>query len=104
LIAVSLKNSVGITGITCTTKNYQGLSDSEAIRVQGLQEQMQPLLVSTKEIAVRYSAHPKTVLKWVRAKVLPVVRINKRCIRFNVEVCDKVMNHRTSVAKTLGHE
>jgi hypothetical protein len=51
-----------------------------------------------------YSAHPKTVLKWVRAKVLPVVRINKRCIRFNVEVCDKVMNHRTSIAKNVGHE
>ena len=69
-----------------------------------LQEKMQPLLVSTKEIAVRYSAHPKTVLKWVRAKVLPVVRINKRCIRFNVEVCDKVMNHRTSIAKNVSHE
>jgi hypothetical protein len=53
---------------------------------------------------VRYSAHPKTVLKWVRAKVLPVVRINKRCIRFNVEVCDKVMNHRTSISKNMSHE
>ena len=56
---------------------------------------MDALLVSTKEIAVRYTAHPKTVLKWVKAKILPVVRINPRCIRFNVEACDKVMNHRT---------
>jgi hypothetical protein len=72
--------------------------------VRLLQDQMQTLLVSTKEIAVRYSAHPKTELKWVRAKVLPVVRINKRCIRFNVEACDKVMNHRTSIAKTMSHE
>jgi len=72
--------------------------------VRWLQEKMQPLLVSTKEIAVRYSAHPKTVLKWVRAKVLPVVRINKRCIRFNVEVCDKVMNHRTSISKSVNHD
>ena len=63
---------------------------------------METLLVSTKEIAVRYSAHPKTVLKWVRAKVLPVVRINKRRIRFNVEACDKIMNHRSSVSKDLG--
>jgi len=72
--------------------------------VRWLQEKMQPLLVSTKEIAVRYSAHPKTVLKWVRAKVLPVVRINKRCIRFNVEVCDKVMNHRTAISKSMSNE
>jgi predicted site-specific integrase-resolvase len=56
---------------------------------------MDTTLVSTKEIAVRYTAHPKTVLKWVKAKILPVTRINKRCLRFNVEACDKIMNHRT---------
>jgi predicted site-specific integrase-resolvase len=62
---------------------------------------MDTLLVSTKEIAARYSVHPKTVLKWVRAKILPVVRINKRCIRFNVTACDKIMNHRTSLSPNL---
>ena len=62
---------------------------------------MDTTLVTTKEIAVRYSVHPKTVLKWVRAKILPVVRINKRCIRFNVAVCDRIMNHRTSLSPNL---
>jgi hypothetical protein len=46
-------------------------------------------IASTKEIEVGYTAHPKTVLEWVKAKILPVVRINKRCIRFNVEACAK---------------
>jgi hypothetical protein len=59
---------------------------------------METTLASSKEIAARYTAHPKTVLKGVRAKIPPVVRISRRCIRFNVMQCDKVMNHRTELA------
>jgi excisionase family DNA binding protein len=58
-------------------------------------------LVTTKEIADRYGVHPKTVLKWVNARVLPVVRINRRCIRFDIPTCDGIMKNRTQFAAAL---
>jgi predicted site-specific integrase-resolvase len=36
-------------------------------------------LVTKKEIAARYSVHPKTVEKWADAGIIPIVKINRRC-------------------------
>jgi predicted site-specific integrase-resolvase len=55
-------------------------------------------LVSAKELAARYSVAPKTVRKWARCKLLPVVKFNCRCIRFDVEKCDEVVYRRTRIA------
>lgn len=51
-------------------------------------------LLTTKEMAVRYTAHPKTFLKWVKGIPLPVIRINKRTIRFDPIVCDEILKKR----------
>ncbi len=58
-----------------------------------------PKLVTKKEIAARYSAHPKTVEKWVDAGIIPVVKINSRCVRFDLEKCDAAMERRTKIPR-----
>ncbi len=56
---------------------------------------MIPKLISAKELAARYSVAPKTVRKWARTSLLPAVRLNCRCIRFDVEKCDSIIDRRT---------
>jgi hypothetical protein len=58
-------------------------------------------LVSAKELAVRYSVAPKTVRKWARCSVLPVVRLTARCLRFDVEKCDEILGRRTRISGHL---
>jgi len=55
-------------------------------------------LISAKELAVRYSVSAKTIRKWGRCALLPVVKLNCRCIRFDVEACDTVIYRRTRIA------
>jgi hypothetical protein len=52
-------------------------------------------LITKKELAVRYSAHRKTIEKWVDCGILPKVVINRRCVRFDVEKCDRALDRRT---------
>jgi hypothetical protein len=52
-------------------------------------------LITKKELAVRYSAHRKTIEKWCDCGILPKVVINRRCVRFDVEKCDRAMDRRT---------
>jgi excisionase family DNA binding protein len=52
-------------------------------------------LVSAKELADYVGVHVKTLLKWVRAGVLPVIRLSKRCLRFDLEVCVKIIKRMT---------
>jgi len=57
---------------------------------------MTPKLVSKKELAARFSVHPKTIEKWVDAGILPKVRINPRCVRFDLARCDLAMDRRST--------
>jgi hypothetical protein len=57
-----------------------------------------PKLISAKELAVRYSVAPKTVRKWARCSVLPVVKLTARCLRFDVEKCDEILARRTRIS------
>jgi hypothetical protein len=56
---------------------------------------MEAKLISAKQLAVRYSVSAKTVRKWARTSLLPVVRLNCRCIRFDIEKCDSIIDRRT---------
>lgn len=56
-------------------------------------------LVTKKEIAARYSIHPKTVEKWADAGIIPVVKINRRCVRFDLDKCDRAMERRAHVSR-----
>jgi len=55
-------------------------------------------LVSAKDLALRYSVSAKTVRKWARTSLLPVVRLNCRCIRFDIENCDEIILKRSRIA------
>ena len=54
-----------------------------------------PRLITKRALAARYSVHAKTVEKWVDCGILPMVRINIRCVRFDVYECDQAMQRRT---------
>ncbi len=56
-------------------------------------------LVTKKEIAARYSVHPKTVEKWANAGIIPIVKINRRCVRFDLSKCDLAMERRTKISR-----
>jgi hypothetical protein len=71
-------------------------SCSTILRRRG--ERMNAKLVTKKEIAARYSVHPKTVEKWADAGIIPVVKINRRCVRFDLNKCDLAMERRTRIS------
>ncbi len=53
-------------------------------------------LMTAKEIAVRYALHPKTVWKYARIGLLPRIKLARRCVRFDIEVCDAALKRRMS--------
>jgi excisionase family DNA binding protein len=57
---------------------------------------MKKTLVSAKELAVYLAVHVKTVLKWARAGIIPVIRLSKRCVRFDLEQCVRIIRGLTS--------
>ena len=56
---------------------------------------MTPMLVSAKELGARYSVSPKTIRNWALSSFLPAVRLNSRCLRFDLGECDAVIKRRT---------
>jgi excisionase family DNA binding protein len=52
--------------------------------------------VSAKELADYLAVHKKTVLKWSRAGAIPRIVWSKRCVRFDLEDCTRVIRGRTS--------
>jgi len=52
--------------------------------------------VSAKELADYLAVHVKTVLKWSRAGAIPRIVWSKRCIRFDLVVCERIIKGRTS--------
>lgn len=60
---------------------------------------MTPLFVGTKEIAARYGVTVGTIIKWVRAGVLPVIKVNQRVWLFSIEACDAALNRRTQLVR-----
>ena len=69
-----------------------------SILLDRIGERMSAKLVTKKEIAARYSVHPKTVEKWADAGIIPVIKINRRCVRFDLDKCDKAMDRRTRIS------
>lgn len=55
-------------------------------------------LVCAKELAEYLGVHVKTVLKWARAGTIPVIRLSKRCLRFDLVVCEQIVRGLTVVS------
>ena len=50
-----------------------------------------PVLVDAPTLAARYGIAAKTVRKWGQEGFLPFVRISRRCVRYPVEDCDRIL-------------
>ena len=48
-------------------------------------------LVSAKELADYLKVHVKTVRKWARAGIIPVIKLSKRCLRFDLAECERII-------------
>jgi excisionase family DNA binding protein len=53
-------------------------------------------LVSTKQLAEKYGVHPRTVQKWVNARIIPAIKITKRCMRFDEQECADALGRLTT--------
>lgn len=61
----------------------------------------QQRFVDKKVVAERYSVTSRTILNWMRSGVLPYTRPTPRCVRFDLEACDRAMG-RFSVSVSGG--
>jgi len=49
------------------------------------------MLVDAAFIANRYGIEKKTVRQWGRAGTLPYVKMSRRCVRYPLAECDKII-------------
>jgi hypothetical protein len=56
---------------------------------------MPAALCKKSDIAARYKVANRTVDRWVAQKLIPVVRISRRCLRFDVAQCDAALRRFT---------
>ena len=52
---------------------------------------LSPLLVDAEILATRYGVSVKTIRKWSADGTLPFVKISRRCVRFPVADCDRII-------------
>ncbi len=50
-----------------------------------------PLLVDADTLAGRYGIAAKTVRKWGTDGTLPFIKISRRCVRYPVADCDRII-------------
>jgi len=46
-------------------------------------------LATVNDVALRFGVHKETVRQWVRRGKVPVLRIGRGCIRFDLDVIEK---------------
>ena len=56
-------------------------------------------LVTARELAATYKLSAKTIRKWARSGLLPVVRLSSRCLRFDREQCAQVILQHTRFSR-----
>jgi hypothetical protein len=56
-----------------------------------LNDVMTPALYTKREIAARYQVGARTVDRWVAKRLIPVIRLSRRCLRFDPARCDEAL-------------
>ena len=51
---------------------------------------MDQQLLTKKQAAMKFNTSSRTIERWVRARILPVVRFSSRCVRFRPSDCEKL--------------
>lgn len=59
--------------------------------VKGTANPAAPLLVDAETLAARYGIAGKTVRKWGQDGTFPYVKISRRCVRYPLEACDRII-------------
>jgi hypothetical protein len=49
---------------------------------------MAAALCRKRDIAARYQIGIRTLDRWIAKRIIPVIRVSPRCIRFDPEQCD----------------
>jgi len=52
-------------------------------------------VVTRQELALRYQISLRTVDRWVAKRMIPVIRLSPRCLRFDVAQCDAALRRFT---------
>lgn len=61
-------------------------------------ETINPKLLSASQLATRYGVRPKTIRTWARRRILPVIQLSSRCLRFDPQACDAALDRRNMLA------
>ena len=48
--------------------------------------------LTTSQLAARFQVTPRTIQSWRDRKIIPFIRINSRCIRYDPDAVDRVLN------------
>jgi hypothetical protein len=48
-----------------------------------------------RDIAARYKVGTRTIDRWLSRKMIPVVRLSPRCVRFEIAQCDEAVRRFT---------
>ena len=52
---------------------------------------MSAFLYRKRDIALRYRVGVRTVDRWIAKRIIPVIRLSPRCLRFDVARCDEAV-------------
>ncbi len=61
----------------------------------GMPSGVAAVLVTTKQLAERYQVVPRYIQLLTERGILPVVKLGRRCVRYNVNDSDDAMSHFT---------
>lgn len=76
-------------GHAITEEGFQGDLPAQTRRQQRiLGVDHVELLLSKKEIALRYGVSVRTVTQWMRRRILPYIKMSHKVVRFDPRKCD----------------
>lgn len=70
----------------------------------GVQTGIDIKLVVISVLARRYGVSVRCIQKWTAAGILPVHKLGRRCIRYDVAACDAAMDKFSTRAACLGRK
>jgi hypothetical protein len=54
-----------------------------------------PPVVTRQELALRYQISVRTIDRWIAKRMIPVMRLSPRCLRFDIAQCDAALRRFT---------
>ncbi len=67
-----------------------------------MDDEAQARLITREQLAKRYVISPRSIDRLVQRKVIPVIRLTARCLRFDPQKCDAAIDRFEQVEATRG--